>query len=90
MRDGWPRLRRRSRRKSHSRWEPPRHSWNSACASSADVDSRGKPFRHRINDLWLAALAIQHGMKIATQNGRDFADLPGVDLLVLPSRKPSR
>ena len=53
---------------------------------AADVDSRGRPSAHRINDLWLAALAIQHGMKLVTQNERDFADLPGVDLVALPSR----
>ena len=57
---------------------------------AADVDSRGRPPRHRVSDLWLAALAIQHGMKIATQNKRDFADLPGVDLVVLRPGKPSR
>ena len=57
---------------------------------AADVDSRGRPSTHRVNDLWLAALAIQHGMKLATQNERDFADLPGVDLVVLRSRKPTR
>ena len=50
---------------------------------AADVDSRGKPSTHRVNDLWLAALAIQHGMKVATQNEKDFADLPGLDLVVL-------
>jgi predicted nucleic acid-binding protein len=54
---------------------------------AADVDSRGRPSTHRINDLWLAALAIQHGMKLVTQNERDFADLPGVDLVALPSRR---
>jgi predicted nucleic acid-binding protein len=53
---------------------------------AADVDARGRPSRHRINDLWLAALAVQHGMRLATQNERDFTDLPGLELLVLRSR----
>ena len=43
---------------------------------------------HRVNDVWHAALAIQHGMKIATRNKRDFADLPGVDLVVLRPGRP--
>jgi len=57
---------------------------------AADVDSRGKPSTHRVNDLWLAALAIQHGMKVATQNAKDFADIPGLDLLALHPRRPAK
>ncbi|HXJ79968.1 MAG TPA: PIN domain-containing protein [Candidatus Methylomirabilis sp.] len=57
---------------------------------AADLDSRGKPSVHRVNDLWLAALAIQHGMKVATQNARDFADVPGLDLVELPPRRPAK
>jgi predicted nucleic acid-binding protein len=53
---------------------------------AAHGDARGHPSRHRVNDLWLAALAIQHGMRLATQNAKDFADLPGLDVLTVSSR----
>jgi len=57
---------------------------------AADLDSRGKPSAHRTNDLWLAAVAVRHGMKLATGNGKDFAGIPGLDLLVLRSGRPPR
>jgi len=43
-----------------------------------------------VNDIWLAALAIQHGMKLATQDKKDFTDVPGLDLLVLRSRRSAK
>jgi predicted nucleic acid-binding protein len=53
---------------------------------AAHVDAKGRPSRHRVNDLWLAALAIQHGMRLATQNAKDFTDIPGLDVLTISSR----
>jgi predicted nucleic acid-binding protein len=53
---------------------------------AAHVDARGRPSRHRVNDLWLAALAIQHGMRLATQNAKHFTDIPGLDVLTISSR----
>jgi len=50
---------------------------------AAHLDSQGRPSRHRANDLWLAALAIQHGMRLATRNAKDFDDVPGLDVVVL-------
>ncbi|MFH0351539.1 MAG: type II toxin-antitoxin system VapC family toxin [Chromatiales bacterium] len=38
---------------------------------------------HRIQDLWIASQAIQHGMKLLTQNEKDFTDIPGLDLVLL-------
>jgi predicted nucleic acid-binding protein len=38
---------------------------------------RGSDFR--IQDVWLAAQAIQRGFKILTANARDFKDIPGLD-----------
>jgi predicted nucleic acid-binding protein len=37
---------------------------------------------HRIQDLWIASLAVQHGFKLLTRNGKDFEDLPGLQLVV--------
>lgn len=54
---------------------------------SAHLDSSGKPSTYRTHDLWIAALAIQHRMKILTQNRNDFKDVPGIELLILPNPK---
>ena len=37
----------------------------------------------RVNDLWLAAQAIQRGFRLLTSNARDFADIPDLQLVVL-------
>lgn len=38
----------------------------------------------RINDLWLAAQAIQRNFKLLTLNPKDFQDLPGLKMVALP------
>jgi predicted nucleic acid-binding protein len=37
--------------------------------------------RHRVQDLWLASLAIQHSYRFLTRNKADFEDIPGLDLV---------
>lgn len=37
---------------------------------------------HRVQDLWLAAQAVQHGLRFLTHNAKDFQDIPGLDLRV--------
>lgn len=37
--------------------------------------------RTRVQDLWLASQAIQHGLGLVTRNTEDFADIPGLDLV---------
>ena len=49
----------------------------------ADADSRGRPTDHRIQDLWIASLALQYGFKVITRNRRDFDDIPGLTVLSL-------
>ena len=43
---------------------------------------RGSP-THRVQDLWLAAQAIQHKLRLLTYNRKDFDDIPGLDVQVL-------
>lgn len=43
---------------------------------------RGSP-SHRVQDLWIAAQAIQHKLRLITYNRKDFDDVPGLDLQVL-------
>ena len=41
---------------------------------------------HRVQDIWLAAQAIQHKLRLITYNRQDFDDVPGVDVQVLKHR----
>jgi len=46
--------------------------------------------RTRVQDLWLASQAVQHGLKLLTRNAADFADIPGLDLLLVkPPPEPA-
>ena len=48
----------------------------------ASVKSAGRSPRPRMNDLWIAAQAIENGYALMTLNQRDFADLPGLHVVV--------
>jgi tRNA(fMet)-specific endonuclease VapC len=50
---------------------------------AASLDQEGRPAKHRTNDIWIAALALQHNMKIMTRNRSDFEDIPGITLMVV-------
>jgi predicted nucleic acid-binding protein len=43
---------------------------------------RGSP-THRIQDVWIAAQAVQHKIRLITYNRKDFDDIPGLDIQVL-------
>jgi len=47
------------------------------------IGRSGKGYRRRVQDLWLASQAVQHGFTLLTRNGRDFADIPGLELVVI-------
>ena len=50
---------------------------------AATVKQSGRSLRPRYNDLWIAAQAIEHGYALMTLNASDFANLPGLRLVVL-------
>jgi len=50
---------------------------------AAAIKDAGRRHRYRVQDLWLASQAIQHGYCLLTRNRRDFADVPGLDLAVM-------
>lgn len=52
---------------------------------AADLDAAGRPSAHKVQDLWLAALAVQHGLGLLTANRKDFQGIPGLSVLTLPS-----
>ena len=50
---------------------------------AAQLRKAGRDPHVRVNDLWLAAQAIQRDFRLLTSNSRDFADIPGLQMLVL-------
>ena len=56
---------------------------------AADLDAIGRPSAHKVQDLWLAALAVQHNLGLLTANTKDFDAIPGLTVLTLKAR-PSR
>ncbi|MEI6564538.1 MAG: PIN domain-containing protein [bacterium] len=50
---------------------------------AATLDNQGKPSTHRLHDLWIAAVAIQHGHPVLTRNATDFADIPGLRVVAI-------
>ena len=43
----------------------------------------GRDGNFRVNDLWLAAQAVQRDFKLLTRNAKDFADIPGLRMVAL-------
>jgi len=52
---------------------------------SAKLKKAGRDPYVRVNDLWLAAQAIQRDFRLLTSSARDFADIPGLQLVILKS-----
>ncbi len=49
----------------------------------AQLKASGVGSRYRVQDLWLASQAIQHGYFLLTRNAKDFDGIPGLDLVIL-------
>lgn len=52
-------------------------------ALAAKIKKAGRDPDVRVNDLWLAAQAIQRDFQLLTSNRRDFADIPGLRVVIL-------
>lgn len=55
---------------------------------AAALRKTGKDPHVRINDLWLAAQAVQRDFQLVTSNARHFADIPKLRMVVV--RLPAR
>jgi len=53
---------------------------------AAKLKKAGRAPNVRINDLWLAAQAIQRNFTLLTSNPKDFKDIQGLKVLALPAR----
>jgi hypothetical protein len=51
---------------------------------AANLKRTGRDPKVRINDLWLAAQAIQRGFKLLTSNPGDFEDIHGLKMVAVP------
>jgi predicted nucleic acid-binding protein len=52
-------------------------------ALAAELRRSGRGHGFRVQDVWLASQAIQHGFGLLTRNEKDFRDIPGLDLIVV-------
>ncbi|MHB0980350.1 MAG: PIN domain-containing protein [Thermoleophilia bacterium] len=52
-------------------------------ALAAEIRRAGRHHRYRVQDLWLASQAIQHGYRLLTRNRGDFEDVPGLNLVLI-------
>ena len=50
---------------------------------AARIRKAGRDPHVRINDLWLAAQAIHRSYRLLTSNAADFADIPGLQVVVV-------
>jgi len=50
---------------------------------AAALRATGRDHRFRIQDLWLASQALEHGCTFLTRNRKDFEDIPGLDLALV-------
>jgi len=57
---------------------------------AAQIKAAGRQHRYRVQDLWLASQALQHGFRFLTRNPHDFEDIPGLNLVLyrLASHRP--
>ena len=55
---------------------------------AAQFRKTGREPDFRVQDIWIASQAIQHGHRLLTRNPRDFKDIPGLDLIVFGGARP--
>ncbi|MBN2715987.1 MAG: type II toxin-antitoxin system VapC family toxin [Deltaproteobacteria bacterium] len=51
---------------------------------AATLRQKGRGADFRLQDLWIASIAIQHGFAVLTRNKKDFKDIPGLTLICIP------
>ena len=51
---------------------------------AAGLEAKGRGAEFRVQDIWLAAQAVQRGFTLLTTNPKDFADVPELKVVPLP------
>jgi predicted nucleic acid-binding protein len=57
-------------------------------AIAAQLRRRGRGADFRVQDVWIASQAVQHGHRLLTRNPADFKDIPSLDLVAFGTRPP--
>jgi predicted nucleic acid-binding protein len=57
---------------------------------AARIKKAGRDPHVRVNDLWLAAQAVQRDFRLLTSNEADFVDIPGLKLTVVKLPTPDQ
>ncbi len=60
-----------------------KHTAESFGLLCASLKQAGRSPRPRYNDLWIAAQAIENDCVLLTLNGKDFANMPGLQLKII-------
>ena len=55
---------------------------------AAQLRKTGRQTSYRVQDVWIASQAVQHGHRLLTRNPGDFEDIPGLDLVVFGAKPP--
>jgi predicted nucleic acid-binding protein len=55
---------------------------------AAQLRKSGRDAEFRVQDVWIASQAIQHGHRLLTRNPGDFEDIPGLDLVLIGVQPP--
>jgi predicted nucleic acid-binding protein len=55
---------------------------------AAQLRKSERSAKFRVQDVWIASQAIQHGHRLLTRNAGDFRDIPGLDLAVYGAKPP--
>jgi len=55
---------------------------------AAQLRKKRREAGFRVQDVWIASQAIQHGHRLLTRNPGDFVDIPGLDLVVFGAKPP--
>jgi predicted nucleic acid-binding protein len=56
---------------------------------AAQLRKSGRNADFRVQDVWIASQAIQHGHRLLTRNPGDFKDIPGLDLVIFGATLPT-
>jgi len=55
---------------------------------AAQLRKKGRQTSFRVQDVWIASQAVQHGHRLLTRNPGDFVDIPGLDLVAFGTKPP--
>ena len=49
---------------------------------SSNLKKLGRVADFRVQDVWMSSQAVQHNFSLLTRNGKDFEDIPGLQIIL--------